>query len=119
MGGPACRPSSFLTTTTHTQAEVVEVTARASWQAWAASSFGAALEDTLPSDASDAPASSSSSGPFKGRDGAEPPQPGSAAAAAVGRAMGVRLAATGFFDPRGVGLPAEIGALILSIYDLS
>jgi hypothetical protein len=100
---------------------VVEVTARASWQAWAASSFGAALEDSAPglglslpaSDSTDAPASSS--GPFQGRDGAELPHPGSSssAAAAVGRAMGVRLAATGFFDPRGVGLPAEIGALTL------
>lgn len=106
----------------HTQAEVVEVTARASWRAWAASSFGAALEDAsglaLPSDTTTSTKPPGTS-PFKGRDGAEPSVAQGAAAsaaAAVGRAMGVRLAATGFFDPRGVGIPAEIGAWFVLIF---
>lgn len=75
------------------QVDVVEVVARASWEAWRACSLGAPLDDSeLP-------------GLFSPR------------ALALGlsserrlavQLLGPQLSATGFFDPRGVGIPAEI-----------
>ena len=88
------------------------MTARASWHSWAASSFGPSLfGDALPPFLPPPPPSSA----FVNRDDpstAATPAAAASAAPALPPALlglGPRMSATGFFDPRGVGIPAEIG----------
>lgn len=69
--------------------DIVEVVAPASWASWKASSLGLATE-----------------GSEHWPSGAEGTQVGGVAS----------LSATGFFDPRGVGLPAEISECHMSAY---
>ena len=87
---------------------MVEVVARASWSSWRASSFGTCLEDLgVPKVGATAPVTMDRKASVMADLNAQ-----------RRNGFGPHLVATGFFDPRGVGVPAEIGASQTPLGDL-